>query len=252
MSDLITTEGSFEWAMLQLKEGKRVAREGWNGKNMYLLRNPGLTGQSVQEGDYRALAGVEVGTEFDFLPNIEMCNAQGNFVPWVSSQADVAAMDWHTHTESKWMLIADMTPGEEDVQYYGTVSGYFIDPDKDIFVGECEFIESSFKVINVRMISNSDGIYGANGGNHFLICCGFANREDERDAHYNHFKGELTVMVDGIEFLLGDSKGGFASSDPSVLTNGRIYNIDNHPKLIKILKDFGVKRRFYFDWKKDS
>ncbi|NDJ57153.1 DUF2829 domain-containing protein [Enterobacteriaceae bacterium 4M9] len=54
MSDLITIEGSFEWAMLQLKEGKRVAREGWNGKGMYLLRNPGLMAQSVQEGDYRA------------------------------------------------------------------------------------------------------------------------------------------------------------------------------------------------------
>ncbi|NDJ57154.1 hypothetical protein GWD52_09150 [Enterobacteriaceae bacterium 4M9] len=178
-----------------------------------------------------------------------MCNADGNFVPWVSSQADVVAMDWHIHTESQWMLIADMTPGEEDVKYNGTVSSYYIDPDEEVYVGKCDFIESTFKVIKVRMIANSDGVYGPSGGNNFLISCEFANREDERNANDNVFKKRLTVMVDGVEFLLDKSRGGYSNADPSVLWNGRRYRIDNQPALIEILKDMGVKRRFYFNWK---
>ena len=153
MSDLITTEGSFEWAMLQLKAGKRVARKGWNGKGMYLLRNPGLMGQSVQEGDYRAQAGVEVGTEFDFLPNIEMCNAQGNFVPWVSSQADVAAMDWVVPGEAAWMLVVDMASGYKNdpagVEYWG----YYEHPN--YVIGSYDVVVNCIKAEYIRGITYS-------------------------------------------------------------------------------------------------
>ncbi|MFE4127512.1 hypothetical protein ACFX4S_23305 [Kosakonia sp. YIM B13605] len=48
---------------------------------MYLVRNPGLTEQVVVENDWRAAAGIAVGTAFNVLPNIELCNGQLDFFP---------------------------------------------------------------------------------------------------------------------------------------------------------------------------
>jgi len=48
---------------------------------MYLVRNPGLAEQVVVENDWRAAAGIAVGTAFNVLPNIELCNAQQDFFP---------------------------------------------------------------------------------------------------------------------------------------------------------------------------
>lgn len=62
---------------------------------MYLVRNPGLTEQVVVENDWRAAAGITVGTPFNYLPNIELCNAQQDFVPWVATQEDREATDWN-------------------------------------------------------------------------------------------------------------------------------------------------------------
>ncbi|MEJ8321605.1 MW1434 family type I TA system toxin [Kosakonia sacchari] len=94
MADLTAPEGSFAWAILQLQAGNRVSRNLWHDAGMYLVRNPGLTEQVVVENDWRAAAGIAVGTAFNYLPNIELCNAQHDFVPWVATYEDMEAMDW--------------------------------------------------------------------------------------------------------------------------------------------------------------
>jgi len=81
MADLTAPEGSFAWAILQLQSGNRVSRSVWHDAGMYLVRNPGLTEQVVVENDWRAVAGIAVGTAFNVLPNIELCNAQQDFFP---------------------------------------------------------------------------------------------------------------------------------------------------------------------------
>lgn len=54
----------------------RVARSGWNGKNMWIeLQTPDADSKMT-------------------LPYIFMCTAQGDLVPWVTSQTDVLATDW--------------------------------------------------------------------------------------------------------------------------------------------------------------
>jgi hypothetical protein len=79
-------------ALRALKAGRRVARSGWNGKNMWLTLVPGSR-VTVQEG--RPLAAVlPVGHAFDYLPHIDMWTAQGQLVPWLASQTDVLAEDW--------------------------------------------------------------------------------------------------------------------------------------------------------------
>lgn len=76
---------SFGDAVEILKKGARVAREGWNGKGMWL----GL----VNTGYYDV--GCSVVNDIDsLLPWIGMKTADNKFVPWLASQTDVLAEDW--------------------------------------------------------------------------------------------------------------------------------------------------------------
>lgn len=64
------------WAVKQLHNGARVARSGWNGKNMYLeLQVPDVNSKMT-------------------LPYVYMRTAQGDLVPWLCSQTDLLATDW--------------------------------------------------------------------------------------------------------------------------------------------------------------
>ena len=81
----VTKGVSFGHAIELLKGGHRVAREGWNGKGMWL----GL----VNTGYYDV--GCSVVNDIDsLLPWIGMKTADDKFVPWLASQTDVLAEDW--------------------------------------------------------------------------------------------------------------------------------------------------------------
>jgi len=66
----------FDAAVRCLKKGNKVARNGWNGKGMWL---------EIQRPD----SGSKMT-----LPYIYMSTAQGDLVPWLASQTDVLAEDW--------------------------------------------------------------------------------------------------------------------------------------------------------------
>lgn len=81
----------FGQALAQLKEGKRVARDGWNGKGMFIFLVPGSTFQVSRP----PLLGIyPEGTTINYQPHIDMRAAQGTIVPWLASQSDVLASDW--------------------------------------------------------------------------------------------------------------------------------------------------------------
>lgn len=81
----------FGEAVRRLKAGKLVAREGWNGKGMFLLLVPGST-FAVSRAP---LLGIfPEGTEINYLPHIDMRTATGEIVPWLASQSDVLCEDW--------------------------------------------------------------------------------------------------------------------------------------------------------------
>jgi hypothetical protein len=66
----------FGWALLRLLAGKRVAREGWNGKGMWLeLQVPDAHSKMKQ-------------------PYIFIVPVGGQLVPWVASQSDLLSTDW--------------------------------------------------------------------------------------------------------------------------------------------------------------
>jgi hypothetical protein len=83
---------NFGAALEALKQGKRVAREGWNGKAMWLYLVPGSTFQ-VSEGKPLS-AHLPVGETVQYHAHIDMKTAQGYHVPWLASQADLLSEDW--------------------------------------------------------------------------------------------------------------------------------------------------------------
>lgn len=67
----------FSKALQQAKSGLLIAREGWNGKGMYVYMVP-----ENPENKIRAY--------------LMMFTAQGDLVPWLASQTDLLAEDWVT------------------------------------------------------------------------------------------------------------------------------------------------------------
>lgn len=67
---------SFSVALSALKAGARAAREGWNGKGMWI---------ALQKPDEHSKMT---------LPYIYMSTVTGDLVPWLASQTDILADDW--------------------------------------------------------------------------------------------------------------------------------------------------------------
>lgn len=88
---------AFEHALISLKKGKRVMREGWNGKGMYLVYMRGSradTGPTDTHGDWQANENIFPLT-MERLPFLAMKTADNKVVPWLASQTDILAGDWH-------------------------------------------------------------------------------------------------------------------------------------------------------------
>jgi len=66
----------FGQALVHLKCGEKLAREGWNGKGMYI---------ELQTPDKHSKMS---------LPYIYMKTADNHLVPWLCSQTDILAEDW--------------------------------------------------------------------------------------------------------------------------------------------------------------
>lgn len=87
----------FGQAIRLLKQGKRVARDGWNGKGMFLFLVPGSTFKVNRP----PLLGIyPEGTEINYHAHIDMKTAQDTVVPWLASQSDMLAEDWREVKEA--------------------------------------------------------------------------------------------------------------------------------------------------------
>lgn len=91
----------FGQALNCLKNGEKVAREGWNGKGMWIVLMPELNlpphnsqspGAKVND---RTAKHIGADTPLHSQPYIAMWTAQGTWQPgWLASQADLLAEDW--------------------------------------------------------------------------------------------------------------------------------------------------------------
>ena len=84
----------FGSAIKHLKDGKRVCREGWNGKGMYITYQPGYPNGIPVNANTAKATGVPEGTKLKFHPYILMKTSKWTFVPWVASNIDILAEDW--------------------------------------------------------------------------------------------------------------------------------------------------------------
>lgn len=78
---------NFGAAIAAAKEGKRVARAGWNGKGMWVRfvdlysdKEFGIVEKPYSEGTW--------------LPFLAMKTVDNKLVPWLASQTDMLAEDW--------------------------------------------------------------------------------------------------------------------------------------------------------------
>ena len=78
-------------------EGKKLAREGWNGKGMFLVLEPGseVPVENIRntiEKEYFSSTNEET---VKICPHIDMKAADGTLViGWLASQTDMLAEDW--------------------------------------------------------------------------------------------------------------------------------------------------------------
>ena len=79
---------NFGEAIKLMKDGKRVKREGWNGKNQYIELATNIS--------YKNPTGEIVNAEHDAIGNkaIAFVGTSGVQLGWLASQADMLAEDW--------------------------------------------------------------------------------------------------------------------------------------------------------------
>ena len=87
---------NFGDAIKALKEGKKVARKGWNGKNMWLWLKPAVTIKSEWCKDPMLKEIVDAnGGETEALGTICMKTADNKILTgWLASQTDMLCEDW--------------------------------------------------------------------------------------------------------------------------------------------------------------
>lgn len=85
------SEFGFDLAVRAVKRGHKVARAGWNGKDMFLFMVPERISRAY-ESPLNTM--VEAGAMVKRRAYIAMRTANGEVVPWHATQSDILEQDW--------------------------------------------------------------------------------------------------------------------------------------------------------------
>lgn len=84
------------WAVQMMRDGHRVTRAQWNGKDMYLFFNDNKKTQErlhrVENQKRNTVSFIK--HDFLFEPHVVIKTADQKFIPWLCSQTDLLATDW--------------------------------------------------------------------------------------------------------------------------------------------------------------
>lgn len=114
-------EQSFSSALDALKNGKRITREGWNGRNMWLRYYDPYADKEFPITEHEPCEGTP-------LPWIGMKTADRKFVPWLASQTDLLSNDWIIINDGNGHLKHNAIPVPENIKFlswsnmYGIIS----------------------------------------------------------------------------------------------------------------------------------
>lgn len=90
--------GTFEHALVQLKAGHRMSREGWNGKGMFVYFVPPAS-YPVQTGAAKEYFGA--GTLIPYGGYFAIKQADDTVSTWVPSVGDLLASDWQLNASTR-------------------------------------------------------------------------------------------------------------------------------------------------------
>lgn len=82
---------NFSQALELIKEGKKLARDGWNGKGLFVYL---VHGSKFIVNRPPLNAMYKEGTEITYNPHIDIKCADGHCSVWAPSMGDVMAEDW--------------------------------------------------------------------------------------------------------------------------------------------------------------
>lgn len=102
LTEIDLESADFSDALMWLKEGKRVARKGWNGKGQFCWMVP--EGQCPARTE--AIKGHFPGDMVPYGAYFALKNAQDAVVPWQPSVGDLLATDWQVYDA----LVTDISP----------------------------------------------------------------------------------------------------------------------------------------------
>ena len=82
---------NFTQALMSIKNGLCMKREGWNGKDQFVFLVPG----SEFKVNRAPLLGIfEEGTDISYRAHIDMKYQDGTIGVWLPSMGDIMAEDW--------------------------------------------------------------------------------------------------------------------------------------------------------------
>lgn len=84
----MSTKHGFEYAIARIKEGVKMKREGWNGKDQYI--------QLASNVSFERPDGEVVNVNHEAMGNkaIAFYGTSGIQLGWLASQSDMLAEDW--------------------------------------------------------------------------------------------------------------------------------------------------------------
>ncbi len=137
----------FGEAVEKLKEGYKVAREGWNGKGMFLYYVPAQKYKPTTEVAKELLNGEDV----PYRDYIAMKTVDNEIVPWVASQSDVLVEDWVVvGGRDKKLSSLGRTMNEilELIEYWERIEKVYIRSEE--YYNDSEAIETRGKIAGLR------------------------------------------------------------------------------------------------------
>lgn len=85
---------TFGAAMESAKKGYKIAREGWNGSEMYAVIMPGYPEGIPANAETAKTHNIPEGTFLKFRPYWQLKTAQKDIAMWAPSGSDSLSEDW--------------------------------------------------------------------------------------------------------------------------------------------------------------
>jgi len=85
---------SFGLAVEAMKAGYKVARAGWDGKDMFVVYQKGYPEGIPCNAQTAEAFGMKEGELFKVRPYMQMRCSDGSHQMWLASQSDILEEDW--------------------------------------------------------------------------------------------------------------------------------------------------------------